>query len=113
MNTDANVSGQKHLFIGGLHKSGTSLLSRILADHPQISCFANTGAPEDEGQHLQSVYRPARFHGGPGKFGFSPEAHLTDASPLICAGNRARLQAVGMEQILGCQQNGAGREISA
>jgi hypothetical protein len=86
---------QKHrfIFIGGLHRSGTSLLFQCLRDHPQISAFHDTGVPEDEGQHLQSVYWPASHWGGPGAFGFAREAHLTEASPLASEANRERLFA--------------------
>ena len=83
----------RYLFIGGLHKSGTSVLFKILRDHPAISGFRETGVPEDEGQFLQSVFLPARAYGGPGVFGFHPEAHLTEASPLVTAENRTRLFA--------------------
>jgi hypothetical protein len=67
------------VFIGGLHRSGTSLLHRLLTSHPAISGFSDTGVPEDEGQHLQSVYKPAKDHGGPGRFAFDPASHLTEA----------------------------------
>ena len=81
----------KHIFIGGLHRSGTSLLARLLAAHPSISAFGETGVPEDEGQHLQSVYLPAEAHGGMGRFSFDPRAHLTEDSSLVSAENRAGL----------------------
>ncbi|MGA9542559.1 MAG: sulfotransferase [Candidatus Sulfotelmatobacter sp.] len=74
--------GYKFVFLCGLHRSGTSPLFRILREHPEISGFRNTGVPEEEGQHLQTVYLPAKAHGGPGRFGFIPEAHLTENSPL-------------------------------
>lgn len=77
--------------MGGLHKSGTSLVARCLAEHPSISGFHDTGVPEDEGQHLQSVFSPASAYGGAGKFGFDPEAHLTEASPLVSGESRDRL----------------------
>ncbi|WP_162802277.1 sulfotransferase family protein [Ornithinimicrobium murale] len=64
--------------MGGLHRSGTTLLGRMLADHPDISGFEGTGVLEDEGQHLQSVYAPARHHGGPGRFARRPASHLTE-----------------------------------
>ena len=80
--------GKTLVFVGGLHRSGTSLLHRCLAEHPDASGFRGTGVPEDEGQHLQSVYRPARAHGGPGRFGFDPGAHLTEESPLVSDENR-------------------------
>jgi hypothetical protein len=85
--------GKTLVFVGGLHRSGTSLLHRCLATHPDASGFRDTGVPEDEGQHLQSVYRPARAHGGPGRFGFDPGAHLTEDSPLVTDESRERLAA--------------------
>lgn len=69
------------VFIGGLHRSGTSLLHACLRSHPDVSGFAGTGVSEDEGQHLQTVMSTARAHGGPGRFAFDPAAHLTEDSP--------------------------------
>ena len=66
------------IFIAGLHRSSTSMLHNWLAAHPDVSGFHNTGAPRDEGQHLQTVYLPASSLGGPGRFGFDPRAHLTE-----------------------------------
>ena len=88
---EAGEIAQKHPFaiLGGLHRSGTTLLFRMLREHPEISGFANNpdanewlGA-EDEGQYLQSVYPPAIFWGGPGKFAFSPDANLTEESEFL------------------------------
>ena len=84
---------QQLLFVAGLHRSGTSLLHGILAEHPDISGFADTGVPEDEGQHLQSVFQPAKRYGGPGKFAFQPESALDESSPLISDANRDKLLA--------------------
>jgi len=85
------AGGYKFVFICGLHKSGTSPLFRILREHPEISGFGDTGVPEDEGQHLQTVFPAGNVYGGPGCFGFMPEAHLTEQSELITADNRRRL----------------------
>lgn len=79
------------VFVGGLHRSGTSLVSRAIASHPEVSAFADTGVPEDEGQHLQSVFPPAIRFGGPGKFSFARDAHLTEHSPLATDDNAHRL----------------------
>jgi hypothetical protein len=87
----SSPADHKFIFVCGLHRSGTSPLFRILRDHPQVSGFANTGVPEDEGQHLQTVFPSALKYGGPGHFGFSPEVRLTEESELITAENRARL----------------------
>lgn len=87
------VDPRRLVFIGGLHRSGTTLLGRVLADHPEVSGFSGTGAPEDEGQHLQGVYRPARAHGGPGRFARSPDAHLTEIPGEVAVWHRAQLLA--------------------
>jgi hypothetical protein len=83
----------RHVFVGGLHRSGTTLLARCLADHALVSGFEDTGVPADEGQHLQSVYPVAKTYGGPGLFAFSEEAHLTEASQLVSEASRERLVA--------------------
>lgn len=53
--------------------------------------MVDTAASEDEGQHLQTVYPTAHQLGGPGRFGFHPEAHLTEASTLVSEENGQRL----------------------
>ncbi len=81
------------LFLCGLHRSGRSVLHRMLRAHPQVSGFLNTGAPEDEGEYLQNVYPKSRNYGGAGKFCFSPDAYLNETSRLITEQNRARIMA--------------------
>lgn len=73
------VDDHRFVFLAGLHRSGTTLLARLLAAHPEVSGFSGTNVPADEGQHLQTVYPAANVWGGPGRFGFAPEAHFTEA----------------------------------
>ena len=73
------MQDHRFVFLAGLHRSGTTLLARLLAAHPEVSGFSDTGVPADEGQHLQTVYPAAQVWGGPGCFGFAPEAHFTEA----------------------------------
>jgi len=80
-----------HVFVAGLHRSGTSFLTRAIANHPEASSFSDTGFPEDEGQFLQRVFPIAKIYGGPGRFGFNRSSHLTELSPLVTDENRARL----------------------
>ena len=82
------VNDKRLLFIGGLHRSGTSILHSLLREHPLTSGLNNTGVPRDEGQHLQSVFPAAHRYGGAGEFAFYPEAHLTETSRLIRPENR-------------------------
>jgi hypothetical protein len=81
----------RFVFVAGLHRSGTSILYKTLGDHPSISGLKNSGAPEDEGQHVQTVFSPAYKYGGASRFGFHSEAHLTENSPLVTPQNRERL----------------------
>tara|TARA_B110000881_G_C18597651_1_gene532658 strand:- start:3087 stop:3881 length:795 start_codon:yes stop_codon:yes gene_type:complete len=73
---------KKFVFIAGHHRSGTSLLHKIMKRHASISGCSHTGVPEDEGQHLQSVYKPASAFGGPGKYIFDSGAYMTEDHPL-------------------------------
>jgi len=84
-------ANHKFVFLAGLHRSGTSLLFQCLREHPELSGFHDTGVPEDEGQHLQTVYAPASRYGGPGVFGFAPQTHLTEDSPLANDDSRRKL----------------------
>jgi hypothetical protein len=82
------------LFLTGLHRSGTSLLHEILREHPAISGFSDTGAIEDEGQHLQNVFPPGNRFGGPGRFAFDPAAAMDESHPLATPESARRLMEV-------------------
>jgi hypothetical protein len=81
------MKNNQFIFLGGLHRSGTSLLHEIIREHPKISGFSGTGVPEDEGQHLQTIYKPAKAFGGPGRFAFSKRAHMNEFHPLATEEN--------------------------
>jgi hypothetical protein len=89
LSTKSAAIADRVVFIGGLHRSGTTPLAKWLAAHPDVSGLTNTGVHEDEGQHLQSVYPIAMAHGGPGKFAFASAARLTEDSELV-TGEAAR-----------------------
>jgi Sulfotransferase family len=81
---------QQIVFVGGLHRSGTTLLARALEGVYGATGLHDTGYPEDEGQFVQDVYdwRPA---GSPGLFAFDPEAHLTEQSRYVTPDAARRL----------------------
>lgn len=86
-----DTDNHRFIFVGGLHRSGTSIVHRLIREHPQVTGFRETGSPEDEGQHLQTVYPVAKLFGGAGRFAFDPGAALTEESELITAKARRRL----------------------
>lgn len=90
---DLQALDERLVFVAGLHRSGTTPLTRLLSQHPDVSGFSGTGVKEDEGQHLQDVYPAARSYGGAGRFAFDPRSHLTEESPLVSEANAARMLA--------------------
>ena len=85
------ADGQRLVFVGGLHRSGTTPLARSLAAHPHVSGFEGTGVEEDEGQHLQTLYPPGSSFGGPGRFARNRASHMDESSPLATDENARRL----------------------
>jgi hypothetical protein len=79
------------VFVGGLHRSGTTLLADLLGEHPEVSSLQGTGVTKDEGQFLQDVYPLGRESGGPGRFAFGERAHLTEADVGSADAARAKL----------------------
>ncbi len=80
---------ERMVFICGLHRSGTTLLEHYLASHFELSILRAT-VPENEGQHIQTVYSTAKSFGGPGRFAFNPALG-------------AELEALGTDPALGTQ----------
>jgi hypothetical protein len=90
---NADCRDFKYLFVCGLPRSGTSVLGRNIARMENCTGLRDTGVLEDEGRFLQNVYLTESDCGGPGRFGFNPRAHLTEASPLLTPDNILKLRA--------------------
>lgn len=86
----ADAAPARHLFICGLHRSGTSPLHRLLRAQAGVSGFEDTPATEDEGQHLQSAIPPALAFGGPGRFAFDPRSSLDESDATEEVAERLR-----------------------
>src|SRR5437660_6280411 len=89
-----NTGATKYVFVCGLHRSGTTILAQQIGQLKNCTGFGSTGAGLflDEGQYLQDVYPADTFYGGVGRFGFNPQAHLTEYSPLLTSENISRLR---------------------
>src|SRR6516164_4900967 len=82
----------KYVFVCGMPRSGTTILAKEIAKLANCTGFENTGVIMDEGQYLQDVYPTEFACGGAGRFGFAPEAHLTEHSPLLTPASATRLR---------------------
>ena len=87
------------VFLGGLHRSGTTLLASILASHSLVAGLQNTGVPEDEGQFLQDVYPVDQVLGARGlgrgcevRWAFNPAAHMIEADLAAVPSIRDRFE---------------------
>jgi len=89
----SGISSHRFVFVGGPHHAGTTLTALLVGGHGDVSGFHNTGAPEDEGQHLQEVYHTALELGGMTKYAFNPKSHLTEQSAICTTRNRRKLFA--------------------
>ena len=81
-------SDRRIAFVGGLHRSGTTLVARMIGSSPNASGLTGTGAIMDEGQHIQDTYVGGL--GNTSEWSFHPQAHLTeeDARRVPDAGTR-------------------------
>lgn len=65
----------RYVFVAGLHRSGTSLLARLIAAHPDVASIQSAPVPEDEGAYLQGAIPHTALHGRPGHFATDPAQH--------------------------------------
>eukprot|EP00043_Microstomoeca_roanoka_P029745 m.23038 g.23038 ORF g.23038 m.23038 type:complete len:374 (-) comp9413_c0_seq2:160-1281(-) len=83
-----HMADHKYIFIVGAHHSGTTIMDLILCQHPDATCLLDTHKPENEGQHLQTVYKAANKLGGMLRFAFNNGSYLDETSELITEDNR-------------------------
>ncbi|KAF0676009.1 sulfotransferase family protein [Profundibacterium mesophilum] len=83
----------RYVFVGGLHRSGTSLTARLLARHPSISGIEGAPVPENEGVYLQGAIPHTARHGIPCHFATDPAQHLIEGCVHDRLETRIRLEA--------------------
>lgn len=74
------TQGHKYVFIGGIHRSGTTILHDMIARAADVTYFSGTGVPMNEGQHLQTVYAKDYYHSGVGVFATNPLSRIDENS---------------------------------
>jgi hypothetical protein len=57
------MTPHRYVFVGGLHRSGTSLVAQLIGDLPGISAINATPVPENEGVYLQGAIPHTARHG--------------------------------------------------
>ncbi|WP_120076496.1 sulfotransferase family protein [Aurantiacibacter odishensis] len=83
---------RRYLFVGGLHRTGTSLIAKLLASHPEIDAITDAPVPENEGAYLQGAIPHTARHGIPGHFATDPEQHLVEQSRFDTLEVRRRIE---------------------
>ena len=83
----------RYAFVGGLHRSGTTLLARCLEAHPEVRGLAHAPVPEGEGVYLQGAIPHTARHGIPGAFAHDDAQHLIEGGPHDTLEVRDRLRS--------------------
>lgn len=83
----------RYLFVAGLHRTGTSLMARMLAAHPEVAGIDGAPVPENEGCYLQGAIPHTALHGRPGHYATDPAQHHTEHSPYNRLETRQRIAA--------------------
>ena len=84
---------QRYAFVGGLHRSGTTLVADCLEAHPEVRGLPHSIAPEGEGVFLQGAIPHDARAGVPGEWAEETGAHLIDGGPHDRKEVRDRLAA--------------------
>ena len=86
-----NPVHNRFVFVAGLHRTGTSLLARILAGHCDVSAITDAPVPENEGCYLQGAIPHTALDGRPGHYATDPSQHHTENSPRNTLETRRRI----------------------
>lgn len=87
------MTGHRYVFVGGLHRSGTSLVTRLLARHPLVAAITGAPVPENEGVYLQGAIPHTAQHGRPLHFATDHAQHLIEGCHYDSLATRLRLEA--------------------
>ena len=83
----------RYVFVGGLHRSGTSPLTRMIEGLPGVSGISGAPVPEQEGVYLQGAIPHTALHGRPMHFATDPAQHHVEGSIYDRLDVRERIEA--------------------
>lgn len=83
----------RYAFVGGLHRTGTSLLANMIATHPQVRAITGAPVPENEGCYLQGAIAHTALHGVPGHYATDLAQHLVEGCRYDTLETRRRIEA--------------------
>ena len=83
----------RYCFVGGLHRSGTSLTARLIGGLDGVSAIDGAPVPENEGVYLQGAIPHTALHGRPAHFATDPAQHHVEGGPYDRLEVRDRLTA--------------------
>lgn len=86
------MTPHRYVFVGGLHRSGTSLVARLIGDLPGVSAINAAPVPEKEGVYLQGAIPHTARHGTPMHFATDPAQHHIEGSDFDRLETQMRLQ---------------------
>lgn len=93
MTPNSQTRRHRYVFVGGLHRSGTSLVADLIGRHGDVSAIRGAPVPEDEGVYLQGAIPHTARMGRPGSFAFDEAQHLTETSSYNTLATRDYLMA--------------------
>ncbi|MCH2486813.1 MAG: sulfotransferase [Erythrobacter sp.] len=83
----------RYVFVAGLHRTGTSLVARMIAQHEAVRAIAGSPAPEDEGCYLQGAIPHTARHGIPGRYATEPAQHHVEGDRFDTLETKMRIEA--------------------
>lgn len=83
----------RYVFVGGLHRTGTSLVARLIGHHPDVREITGSPAPENEGCYLQGAIAHTARHGRPAHFATDPQQHHIEGSRFDRLDVRIRMES--------------------
>ncbi|MCA0850839.1 sulfotransferase family protein [Salipiger thiooxidans] len=87
------IQNHRYVFVGGLHRSGTSLVARLIAGLPGVGAISDAPVPENEGVYLQGAIPHTAMHGAPMHFATDPAQHHTEGTRYDTLETRLRIEA--------------------